>query len=357
MIPRAHITAWRTSAPWPENEQVEQDLVLSRALVELFSDSMVVDGLAFRGGTALNKLFVGPPCRYSEDIDLVQLRAGPIGPLMDAIRERLDPWLGTPPYERSHGRVTLYYRYQSTFEPVQRMRLKVEITTREHFSVRGIVRHVFEVRSRWFSGSAPISTYQLEELLGTKLRALYQRRNGRDLFDLWNAQRRTAVDAGRVVECFQGRHVAGVYPLLEDETCWFLAVDFDKGPWRRDVVAFTETCRNLGVPVAVERSRSGNGAHGWFFFSEAVAASDARKMGCYLITETMARRHEVPMSSYDRLFPNQDTMPRGGFGNLIALPFQDGPRQQGNTSFGPWSFALRFSQRALMYTRYSTPGN
>lgn len=202
MIPRAHITAWRTSAPWPENEQVEQDLLLSRALVELFSDSSVADGLAFRGGTALNKLFVGPPCRYSEDIDLVQLRAGPIGPLMDAIRERLDPWLGTPRYKRSHGRVTLYYRYQSTFEPVQRMRLKVEINTREHFSVRGIVRHVFEVRSRWFSGSAPISTYQLEELLGTELRALYQRRKGRDLFDLWNAQRRTAVDAGRVVECF-----------------------------------------------------------------------------------------------------------------------------------------------------------
>ncbi len=160
MIPRAHITAWRTNAPWPENEQVEQDLIVSRALVELFSDSVVADGLAFCGGTALHKLFVALPCRYSEDIDLVQLRAGSIGPLPDAIRERLDPWLGTPRYKRSRGRVTLGYRYHCTFEPVQRMRLKVEINAREHFSVLGIAKHVYEVRSPWFSGSAPITTYQ-----------------------------------------------------------------------------------------------------------------------------------------------------------------------------------------------------
>ncbi|MCP5069848.1 MAG: DEAD/DEAH box helicase family protein [bacterium] len=136
-----------------------------------------------------------------------------------------------------------------------------------------------------------------------------------------------------VLEHFQGRHVAGVYPLLEDDTCWFLSVDFDKGQWQQDVSAFVETCHNLGVPIAVERSRSGNGAHAWFFFNAPVAAGAARKLGCYLITETMTRRHELPMSSYDRLFPNQDTMPRGGFGNLIALPFQDGPRRQGNTLF------------------------
>ena len=127
----------------------------------------------------------------------------------------------------------------------------------------------------------------------------------------------------------QGRHVIGVYPMLEDETCWFLAVDFDKGQWQDDVTAFVETCRNQGVPFAVERSRSGNGAHVWFFFAAPVAASIARRMACFLITETMAGRHELPMTSYDRFFPNQDTMPRGGFGNLIALPFQDGPRQQG----------------------------
>jgi superfamily II DNA or RNA helicase len=131
----------------------------------------------------------------------------------------------------------------------------------------------------------------------------------------------------------QGRHVIGVYPLLPDETCWFLAVDFDKRSWAEDVAAFMETCRSIGIPAAVERSRSGNGAHVWFFFSQPVVASAARKMGCYLITETMARRHELSMESYDRLFPNQDTIPKGGFGNLIALPLQHAPRQQGNTVF------------------------
>lgn len=136
-----------------------------------------------------------------------------------------------------------------------------------------------------------------------------------------------------ILDHFLGRHVVGVYPLLEDETCWFLAVDFDKGSWREDVSAFVETCSMVGVSPAVERSRSGDGAHVWFFFSSPIAASVARKMGCYLITQTMARRHELPMRSYDRLFPNQDTMPRGGFGNLIALPFQDGPRQNGNSVF------------------------
>jgi superfamily II DNA or RNA helicase len=132
---------------------------------------------------------------------------------------------------------------------------------------------------------------------------------------------------------FKGHHEIGVYPMLEDETCWFLAVDFDKGQWREDVTAFVETCKSNGVPFAVERSRSGNGAHVWFFLTAPVIASTARKMGCFLVTETMSRRHELPMTSYDRFFPNQDTMPRGGFGNLIALPFQDGPRQQGNSVF------------------------
>ncbi len=125
----------------------------------------------------------------------------------------------------------------------------------------------------------------------------------------------------------------GVYPLLADETCWFLAADFDKRSWQDDVAAFTETCREKGVPVAVERSRSGNGAHAWFFFAAPVAANVARRMGCYLLTETMSRRHEVGMDSYDRFFPNQDTMPSGGFGNLIALPLQRVPRLAGNTVF------------------------
>jgi len=136
-----------------------------------------------------------------------------------------------------------------------------------------------------------------------------------------------------VIGHLTGRHVMGVYPLLADETCWFLAVDFDKSAWIEDVRAFVETCRKVGIPAAVERSRSGNGAHVWFFFSSPVPATTARKMGCYLITETMSRRHELSMESYDRLFPSQDTMPRGGFGNLIALPLQHAARALGNSVF------------------------
>ncbi|MBN1851432.1 MAG: DEAD/DEAH box helicase [Pirellulales bacterium] len=132
---------------------------------------------------------------------------------------------------------------------------------------------------------------------------------------------------------FKGRHVVGVYPMLPDETCHFLAVDFDKGEWKEDVAAFVRTCKMKNIPHAVERSRSGNGAHVWIFFRSPVPASTARKMGCFLLTETMADHHKLPMTSYDRFFPNQDTMPRGGFGNLIALPFQDGPRQEGNSVF------------------------
>ena len=114
--------------------------------------------------------------------------------------------------------------------------------------------------------------------------------------------------------------VAGVYPLLQDETCWFLAADFDKESWVDDAMALLETCRAKGIAAALERSRSGNGGHVWIFFSEPVPARIARQLGAALITETMEKRPEIGFTSYDRFFPNQDTMPVGGFGNLIALP-------------------------------------
>jgi len=141
------------------------------------------------------------------------------------------------------------------------------------------------------------------------------------------------VSARVLQDHLQGQNVVGVYPLLRDERCHLLAIDFDKGSWTDDVLAFAETCRSVGLPATVERSRSGNGAHAWFFFEEPVLAAVARKVGCYLLTETMARRPGLGMESYDRLFPNQDTMPRGGFGNLIALPLQFEPRKVGNTVF------------------------
>ena len=119
-----------------------------------------------------------------------------------------------------------------------------------------------------------------------------------------------------------GDFVAGVYPLFFDDTCSFLAVDFDDENWATDTRAFITTCREVGVSAALERSRSGNGGHVWLFFSEPVAAADARRLGTLLLTRTMNRRPEIGFASYDRLFPSQDSMPSGGFGNLIALPLQ-----------------------------------
>jgi len=184
MIPIANIIEWRENSPWIMTEQVEQDLILSRILVELYSDPVLKEKIIFRGGTALHKLFVKPPARYSEDIDLVQIEAGPIGPCLQAIRRKLDSWLGRPTWKIKPGRVVLYYRFnpEGLFE--RSMRVKIEINTREHFSHFELMEVEYAVENSWFSGKAAIKTFCLEELLGTKLRALYQRKKGRDLFDL-----------------------------------------------------------------------------------------------------------------------------------------------------------------------------
>ena len=203
MIPRDYVTEWRAQAPWVQDAQVEQDLVIARALVELFSHAAVAGGLAFRGGTALYKLYLTPPARYSEDIDLVQTVPGPMGPVMDGVRQSLDPWLGKPKWKQTEARVTFIYRFSSEDEPPLPLRLKVEISSREHFSVFGLVRIPFSVASRWFSGTADIVTYELDELLATKLRALYQRKKGRDLFDLATALDRDAVFPARVAATFE----------------------------------------------------------------------------------------------------------------------------------------------------------
>lgn len=201
MIPRDYITAWRDHAPWTQDWQVEQDLVISKALVEIFSNPALAEALAFRGGTALYKLHLDP-ARYSEDIDLVQARAEPAGPIMGALRAVLDPWLGVPRWKQTEGRVTFAYRFDSSDASPRPLRLKVEINTREHFTVHGFADMPFEVVSRWYSGSSRVRTYELDELLGTKLRALYQRRKGRDLFDLDVALRTTNANPQRIVEAF-----------------------------------------------------------------------------------------------------------------------------------------------------------
>lgn len=147
-----------------------------------------------------------------------------------------------------------------------------------------------------------------------------------------------------------GKHMIGVYPLLQDETCYFLAIDFDKTTWQEDALAFMNTCRKFSVSAALERSQSGNGAHVWIFFKEAMPAKIARLLGTGLLTQTMQERHHVSLDSYDRIFPNQDTMPKGGFGNLIALPLHGARRKKGNSVFLDDTLAIHVDQWEFILT-------
>jgi predicted nucleotidyltransferase component of viral defense system len=201
MIPLAYLKEWQQKAPWTRDELVEQDLIISRVLVDLFNQPHIADSFAFRGGTAFYKLFIQTLVRYSEDIDLVQIRSEPIGDSINKIRAILDPLLGKPKRYFSDGLVTLIYKL--LFENQTTGKLKIEINTREHFSVFNFYEKEFSVESRWFSGNTKIKTYQLNELMGTKLRALYQRKKGRDFFDLWMALQHTHFNPQKTVEAFQ----------------------------------------------------------------------------------------------------------------------------------------------------------
>ena len=204
MIPKAYIDAWRSIAPWTESSQVEQDLVISRAVVEIFSNGFLKENLAFRGGTALHKLYLNPQARYSEDIDLVQLNAGPAKPMLEAIRDQLI-FLGGKDDRQvklNEHNCTVYYQFETEVSPPPSMRVKIEINTREHFNVLGLQKETFSVDNPWYQGSAEVTTYQPEELLGTKLRALYQRKKGRDLFDLHYAIENLDLDIDKLIECF-----------------------------------------------------------------------------------------------------------------------------------------------------------
>jgi len=163
VIPRDYITEWRAHAPWADNAQVEQDLAICRALVNIFSHPVLSNALAFRGGTALYKLYLTPAERYSEDLDFVQVRPEPAGAVMDALHEVLDPWLGKPQRKQTEGRVTFNYRFSSEDPTPLPLRLKVEVNTREHFTTHGFRRVPFKVASRWFNGSADITTLSREK--------------------------------------------------------------------------------------------------------------------------------------------------------------------------------------------------
>ncbi len=202
MIPRPDIAKWQQHAPWKDFAQVEQDLIISRALVEIFSDAFLRENLAFRGGTALHKLYLNPAPRYSEDIDLVQIKPGPIKPIMQRIGEVIT-FFEEPrrTQVRGHGAKALY-RFTSEYEEI-RLRLKLEINCKEHFNVLDLVDFPFSVESDWFFGDAKIRTYNINELLGTKLRALYQRSKGRDLFDLNYSRLNLELDFDKIITCFK----------------------------------------------------------------------------------------------------------------------------------------------------------
>jgi predicted nucleotidyltransferase component of viral defense system len=203
MIPQQYITEWSEIAPWKANEQVELDLIICRSLVELFSDDFIAEKLAFRGGTALHKLFLEPQPRYSEDIDLVQISADSFGSSIDKIRKLLS-FLGEPKIKQKDRNTTMIFNFESEIQPVQVLKLKVETNCREHFSVFNLKEKIFKVNSPWFNGECNITTYEIEELLGTKLWALYQRKKGRDLYDLFKALKTNdSLSEEKIIQVFQ----------------------------------------------------------------------------------------------------------------------------------------------------------
>jgi len=202
MIPEAFITEWSAQAPWQSNDQIEQDLILSRSLVEIFNDPYLNEDLAFRGGTAIHKLILPEAVRYSEDIDLVRRKPGPVKETISSLQKQLS-FLGKSKVERGKNNVTLKYRFESEIPPIVKLRLKVETNCREHKIAYELVEQEYKIESSWFNGSTKIITYLKEELLGTKVRALYQRKKGRDLFDLWFTIKYTGCETDKILKAFE----------------------------------------------------------------------------------------------------------------------------------------------------------
>ena len=201
MIPQAYIQAWTAKSPWPDLRQVEQDLIICRALCDLFSAPALRGRIAFRGGTAIHKLLFRRPLRYSEDIDLVQTRPEPIGATVDAIREAL-AWLGRCSREQAGYSMHLVFKFIPE-NTQSALKLKVEINTREQESLFGVRHYHFAVESDWYQGMAEIASFEPEELFGTKFRALLQQRRNRDLFDLGEGLKGLALDTDRLVASFE----------------------------------------------------------------------------------------------------------------------------------------------------------
>ena len=203
MIPASYIQSWSSKAPWPDSQQIEQDLIISRALCDLFNSQALKGKVAFRGGTAINKLLFQKPLRYSEDIDLVQTQQEPIRATLDAIRKALS-WLGNFSYDQASHSTHLVFKFSPEMAPDSApLKVKVEINTREHQNLYPLRNYQFEVDSEWFKAKTEIVSFEPEELFGTKLRALLQRRKNRDLFDLDQGITRLSMDLNKLIACFE----------------------------------------------------------------------------------------------------------------------------------------------------------
>ena len=202
MVIKSAIQQWREQAPWTDVAYIEQDLILSRALVAIFSDEFLASELAFRGGTALHKLHLLPQTRYSEDLDLVQIKGGPIKDILGRLSEVLG-FIPDRVVKQKKYNNTMLCRILSEGTPPVPLRLKIEINCYEHFSEMGFIKHPFSMENQWFSGSCKVTTYHFAELLGTKLRALYQRKKGRDLLDLYLALTQTDVNTDDIIRCYE----------------------------------------------------------------------------------------------------------------------------------------------------------
>lgn len=202
MITRQAVIEWQEKAPWQNMYQVEQDLIISRALIAIYSDEFLATRFAFRGGTALHRIYLSPAARYSEDIDLVQIVSEPIGMALDRLRVVLD-FLGKPAISQKRSNNTLVFKTASVYLPDTPLKMKIEINCNEHITVYGQVKIPYNMNSAWFSGNCNLTTYCLDEMIGTKIRALYQRRKGRDLLDLYLAAQSPELNPENAVTCFK----------------------------------------------------------------------------------------------------------------------------------------------------------
>ena len=254
------------------------------------------------------------PAEYQSEIDRLKTENSRLISLLESHRI---PW--RTDQDENSSRKEPAYRSSSTLTTDDKVSLFQNL-----FRGRKDVYPVRWESGKGTSGYAPACANEWRHGFCQKPHVKCSNCNNRDL---------SPVTHQTIYDHLAGRHTIGVYPLLIDDTCYFLAVDFDEEEWHDDVQAFQESCRESSIPCSIEISRSGRGAHAWIFFSEAVSARNARRLGAALISMTCARTRQLTLSSYDRFFPNQDTLPKGGFGNLIALPLQKKPRENGFSVF------------------------